>query len=86
MCLPTIPFVLRGEFIALCDLLKCAGVAGSAGEGKHLVALGGVSVDGQAEGRKTAKIRAGQVVECGGTRITVVAEAAHAPAVPGTAP
>jgi len=29
-------------------------------------------VDGQAESRKTAKIRAGQVVECLGVRIAVV--------------
>lgn len=66
-------FDLRSETIELCNLLKCTGVAGSSGEGKHMVSLGLVTVDGQPESRKTAKIRAGQVVECQGTRITVVA-------------
>jgi ribosome-associated protein len=70
---PSINFDLRGECIALCDLLKCAGIAGSSGAGKHLVALGRVRVDGQPEGRKTAKIRPGQVIDCEGTRITVTA-------------
>ncbi len=67
----TIEFALRGEAIALCDLLKCAGIVGSSGAGKHLVALGRVRVDGQPEGRKSAKIRAGQVVECEGTKVLV---------------
>jgi ribosome-associated protein len=66
-------FQLTGEHIALCDLLKLTGVAGSSGQGKALVAAGEARVDGQPESRKTAKIRAGQVVECLGTRITVLA-------------
>jgi ribosome-associated protein len=37
-----------------------------------LVAEALVKVDGQLEMRKTAKIRAGQVVECRDQRITVV--------------
>ena len=67
-------FQLKGEHIRLCDLLRLAGVAESGGQGKQLVAAGEVTVDGQAESRKTAKIRAGQVVECRGARIVVVAE------------
>ena len=67
----TIEFQLKGEQIRLCDLLKASGVATSGGEGKHLVADGEVSVDGKPESRKTAKIRAGQVVECRGARIVV---------------
>lgn len=67
----TILFPLRGEFVALCDLLKLTGIAASGGEGKALVAMGEVKVDGQAESRKTAKIRAGQVVECQGLRVQV---------------
>jgi len=70
-----IEFALAAESIALCDLLKCAGIAGSAGQGKHLVAEGLVRVDGHAESRKTAQIRAGQVVECTGARVRVVAAA-----------
>ena len=72
----TITFPLDREFIALNDLLKLAGVCDSGGAGKALVAAGEVSVDGATESRKTAKIRAGQVVGVGGTggvRIKVVA-------------
>jgi ribosome-associated protein len=67
----TIPFSLRGDFVALCDLLKLTGIATSGGEGKALVAMGAVKVDGLVESRKTAKIRAGQVVECQGLRVQI---------------
>jgi len=64
-------FSLRGEHVALCDLLKLAGVVDSGGQGKQLVADGAVKVDGQTELRKTAKIRAGQTVQCPGWEIRV---------------
>lgn len=64
-------FRLRDDHVRLCDLLKLAGVADSGGRGKQLVAAGAVTVDGQSESRKTAKIRAGQQVECEGVRILV---------------
>lgn len=67
-----ITFELRGEYIALCDLLKTEGIADSGGQGKAMVAEGLVTVDGSIETRKTAKIRAGQVVECLGNKIKVV--------------
>jgi len=66
-------FQLRGEFVELNQLLKLTGVCDSGGAGKALVAEGVVSVDGQVESRKTAKIRAGQVVTLGDVRILVVA-------------
>ena len=65
-------FELKGEYIALCDLLKMVGIAESGGRGKTMVAEGIVKVDGKVELRKTAKIRAGQVVECMGETIKVV--------------
>ena len=68
-----ITFPLDREFIALNDLLKLAGVCDSGGAGKALVAAGEVSVDGEPESRKTAKIRAGQVVSLAGIDIRVVA-------------
>ncbi|MBY4598756.1 RNA-binding S4 domain-containing protein [bacterium BD-1] len=68
-----IEFELDREFVALNDLLKLAGVCDSGGMGKALVAAGEVSVDGQRELRKTAKIRAGQVVRLGDIEIRVVA-------------
>ena len=70
----TSEFELKGEFIALCDLLKTTGIADSGGQGKAFVADGNVTVDGIIELRKTAKIRAGQVVDCFDNRITVIAE------------
>lgn len=57
-------FELKGEHIALCDLLKLVGIADSGGQGKAMVAEGIVYVDGEVELRKTAKIRSGQTVEC----------------------
>jgi ribosome-associated protein len=74
--------VLQNEFIRLCDLLKVAGLADSGAQGKHLVADGLVTVDGQAESRKTAKIRAGQSVLCRGQSIQVVGALAGRPSSP----
>ncbi|MDE1999402.1 MAG: RNA-binding S4 domain-containing protein [Burkholderiales bacterium] len=67
-----IRFELRGEFITLDSLLKATGVAESGGRAKAMVAEGMIQVDGQDEMRKTAKIRAGQVVSAPGFRIKVV--------------
>ena len=64
-------FELKGEFIALCDLLKTTGIANSGGQGKVFVADGIVMVDGKIELRKTAKIRKGQVVEIFDQKITI---------------
>jgi ribosome-associated protein len=64
-------FTLKGDYIALCDLLKTTGIANSGGQGKMMVADGIVKVDGKIELRKTAKIRKGQVVECLGEKIEV---------------
>jgi ribosome-associated protein len=66
-----VEFALKGEFIALCDLLKLTGIAQSGGQGKAMVADGLVQVDGNTELRKTAKIHAGQIVECLGKKIVV---------------
>ena len=73
-----IDFELRGEYVALAALLKFTSIAESGGAAKALVASGAVQVDGQAELRKTCKIRAGQTVSVGGTRIRV--RAAETPA------
>jgi len=67
-----IEFALVGEYVELCNLLKLTGIAGSGGQGKAMVADGLVCVDGRPESRKTAKIRAGQVVECLDARISVL--------------
>ena len=61
------------DFIELHQLLKLIGLCESGGAGKQLVASGAVLVDGQREERKTAKIRAGQVVRVDDIEIRVVA-------------
>lgn len=71
----TIDFDLDRDFVELNQLLKLTGLCDSGGAGKQLVASGAVFVDGQREERKTAKIRAGQVVRLGGVEIRVVAGA-----------
>lgn len=72
-----IDFPLRGEFIPLDSLLKATGAAPSGAMAKTMVAEGRVRVDGRDELRKTAKIRAGQVVQLSsgrqGLRIRVLA-------------
>lgn len=74
--LQQITFPLRGEFITLDSLLKACSIANSGGMAKAMIADGRVQVDGQDELRKTAKIRAGQVVSVQGARIKVVADEA----------
>lgn len=64
---------LRGEFIELDKLLKAMGLADSGGQARALISAGEVKVDGQVELRKTAKMRAGQVVAFGGQQVRVVA-------------
>lgn len=69
----TIEFKLRGEHVALCDLLKFTAIADSGGQAKLIIASGEVTVDEQPELRKTAKIRAGQTVRCRGQSVRVLA-------------
>ena len=65
-------FQLNGEYVELNQLLKMVGLCDSGGAGKAIVADGLVSVDGQMELRKTAKIRAGSVVSLGDVSISVL--------------
>lgn len=71
--MPTLEFTLNGEYVELNQLLKLVGLCDSGGAGKALVASGEVKVDGEVELRKTAKIRAGQIVAVGEQLITVLA-------------
>lgn len=69
-----IEFELRGEYIELDKLLKANGLVESGGRARMLISEGNVQVNGQDELRKTAKIRAGQVVAMHGVRIKVLAD------------
>lgn len=62
---------IHNEYIALCDLLKVAGVVDSGGAGKALVASGVVAVNGVQELRKTCKIRPDQQVTGPGFTVVV---------------
>ena len=66
---------LRGDYIELDKLLKAVGLVESGGRARMLIAAGEVKVDGQVELRKTAKIRAGQVVDFAGQQVRVVSPA-----------
>lgn len=65
------------EYIALCDLLKLAGLADSGGQAKALIAKGLVCRNGSIETRKTAKIRAGDTIEFNGTVLDIAAGYDH---------
>ena len=67
-----IDFDLDREHVELNQLLKLVGLADSGGQGKAIVASGDVMVDGVVELRKTAKIRAGQIVRVGDAEIRVL--------------
>ncbi|HEU0152662.1 MAG TPA: RNA-binding S4 domain-containing protein [Arenimonas sp.] len=70
--MPRIDFELDREFVELNQLLKLTGVCDSGGMGKQIVATGEVTVDDVQELRKTAKIRAGQVVRLDDIEIHVL--------------
>ena len=65
------------EYIALCDLLKLAGLAESGGQAKALIAAGQVQRNGATETRKTAKIRAGEIITLHGNELEI--QAGYAP-------
>ncbi len=64
---------LRGDYIELDKLLKATGLADSGGQARALSSAGEVQVDGQVELRKTATMRAGQMVHFAGHTVRVLA-------------
>ena len=64
-----IDFTLRGEHIALDALLKATGLVASGGEAKQMIVGAQVQVDGRVEIRRSAKLRAGQVVTLAGQQV-----------------
>ena len=63
---------IRGNSIRLGQLLKLAGVVDSGAEVKDLLAEGGVTVDGEAEGRRGRQVFLGQVVAVEGRELRPV--------------
>ncbi len=70
-----IRFAIRGDYIQLDQLLKATGLAPSGGAAHAAVEAGLVTVDGQPESRKRAKLRPGQRVDFQGEQIELVAQA-----------
>jgi len=66
-----VAFTIRGEFIQLDQLLKATGLVQSGGAAHAATTAGEVTVDGQTETRKRAKLRAGQRVRFAGTEIVL---------------
>jgi len=66
-------FILKTEFIELCQLLKLENLAQSGGEAKFVISEGLVKVNGEVELRKRKKIFAGDTVEFQGVQIEILA-------------
>ena len=65
---------IRGEVIRLGELLKLAGIAGTGGEAKALLAsTTPVLVNGEPDNRRGRQLRAGDEVQVGEERLRVVA-------------
>ncbi len=62
----------NSEFIELNSLLKIMGLCDTGGMANVAITEGLVKVNGAVELRKRCKIRAGQVVEYGDRKITVI--------------
>jgi ribosome-associated protein len=67
-------FAVRGEYIQLDQLLKATGLADSGGNAHAAISDGLVSVDGEVETRKRAKLRPGQRVVYAGETLELTAE------------
>jgi ribosome-associated protein len=62
---------ITGEAIRLGQLLKVAGIAGSGGEAKALLAGGTVTVNGEPEERRGRQLTRGDVVRAGEDEVRV---------------
>lgn len=63
---------IRDESITLGQLLKLQGVAGTGSDAKDMLAAEAVTVNGEVETRRGAKVRPGDTVDAAGEIFTVV--------------
>ena len=67
--------VITVEPVELYKILKFEGLVSNGGEAKAVVENGQVKVNGAVETRKRKKIVAGDIVEFGGEKLTIVLQA-----------
>ena len=63
---------IRGDMIRLGQLLKLAGIVGSGGDIKGLLATEAITVNGQPENRRGRQLHQGDVVAVAGQELRVV--------------
>jgi ribosome-associated protein len=63
---------IRGDMIRLGQLLKVAGIVGSGGEAKALLAEGNITVNGEPEQRRGRQLHPGDVLAAQGEEIRLV--------------
>ena len=71
----SVEFAIRGDYIQLDQLLKATAAVSSGGAAHAATTAGEVTVDGQVETRKRAKLRPGQRVRYAGQDFVLVAAA-----------
>lgn len=65
--------LLSREPVALFKILKFENLAASGGEAKQFISEGRVRVNGRVETRKARKMRSGDVIECHGMVMKLIA-------------
>jgi ribosome-associated protein len=63
---------IRGDTIRLGQLLKVAGIVGSGGEAKALLAEGNITVNGEPEQRRGRQLHPGDVLAAQGEEVRLV--------------
>jgi ribosome-associated protein len=66
-----IEFKLEGEYIPMIQLLKATNLVQTGGEAQIVVSDGEVKYNGATDTRKRLKVKAGDVVEFRGQKITI---------------
>ncbi len=64
-------FVLKDDFIKLCQLMKAANMVSNGSDAKFIIQDGLVKVNGEVELQRGKKIHSGDVVEYKGMKIEV---------------
>lgn len=64
-------FVLKDDFIKLCQLMKAANMVSNGSDAKFIIQDGLVKVNGEVELQRGKKIHSGDVVEYKGVKIEV---------------